>query len=195
MENLPEIPKEEIVQGDLLIGNQQSLAMREGANQTNLVDRVSQNLENANQRYWNAEMNSNQIFNNEIGKYNFLTNNQNNLLQRINNPEIKLWRYQNKLYYRDNSGQLIIGNNSAIEKELSSRYGVNVHFVNDMNDALKNNNQYRTNTIFIAINNITVVEEEVFDNNQLFEIFNTYNGSWKRNLLAYTRFNKKRIPR
>ncbi|MFA6739934.1 MAG: hypothetical protein WCR78_00460 [Arcobacteraceae bacterium] len=195
MENLPEIPKEEIVKGELLIDNQQSLAMREGANQTNLVHRVSQNLENANQRYWNAEMNSNQIFNNEIGKYNFLINNQNNLLQRINNPEIKLWRYQNKLYYRDNSGQLIIGNNSAIEKELSSRYGVNVHFVNDMNDALKNNNQYRTNTIFIAINNITVVEEEVFDNNQLFEIFNTYNGSWKRNLLAYTRFNKKRIPR
>ena len=79
-----------------------------------------------------------------------------------------------------------------IQKELSCRYGSDVFIVNDLNDVLTNkNHQYRVNTIFIAINSIVAVEEEVFYIDKKDEIFFDSNNVWKRNLLAYTRFNKK----
>ncbi len=204
MENLPTIQDKEIVYGELIddtlqefINNNQQLSMMQNTISNQLVsfNKIVQNIEITNQRYLNAENNRQYLFNNEITKYNDLIVKQNNLLKRINYPEIKLWRFQNLLYFRTNGGQLIINNIIEIQKELSSRYGSDVVIVNDINDVLRNNNQYRVNTVFIAINNISVVEEEVFDNNESFEIFNRNNSSWKRNLLAFTRFNKKRIPR
>lgn len=213
MSKLPIRNEKEIVYGELLVDKNINYHetldfMQEGKNIANVFSQVTkevnhsiqqfnysiQSMENSNQRYINAEYNKQWIHNNEIQKYNELMQNQSNLFNLINYLEIRFWRYKEKLYFRTTKGQLIIDNNIEIQKELSSRYGADVFIVNDMNDALKNNNQYRTNTIFIAINNITVVEEEVFENNQSSEIFNTYNGGWKRNLLAYTRFNKKRIP-
>ena len=206
--------EKEIVYGELLVDKNINYHetldfMQEGKNIANVFSQVTkeinhsiqqfnysiQSMENSNQRYISAEYNKQWIHNNEIQKYNELMQKQSNLFNLINYLEIRFWRYKEKLYFRTTKGQLIIDNNIEIQKELSSRYGADVFIVNDMNDALKNNNQYRTNTIFIAINNIAVVEEEVFDNNQSSEIFYTYNGGWKRNLLAYTRFNKKRIPR
>lgn len=202
--------EKEIVYGELLVDKNINYHetldfMQEGKNIANVFSQVTkeinhsiqqfnysiQSMENSNQRYINAEYNKQWIHNNEIQKYNELMQKQSNLFNLINYLEIRFWRYKEKLYFRTTKGQLIIDNNIEIQKELSSRYGADVFIVNDMNDALKNNNQYRTNTIFIAINNIAVVEEEVFDNNQSSEIFYTYNGGWKRNLLAYTRFNKK----
>ena len=180
--------------GSRLIGVLQVIE-NEVVNSTNRLNQAVRTNENVIQRYWNTENDIHWIHHNEVNKYNDLMSKQNNLLVKINNPEIKLWRFKNLLYFRTNSGQLIIDNHIEIQKELSSRYGADVNIVNDINDVLRNNNQYRVNTIFVAINNIIIVEEEVFDNNQSFEIFNTDNGVWKRNLLAFTRFNKKRIPR
>lgn len=179
--------------GSRLIGVLQVIE-NEVVNSTNRLNQAVRTNENVIQRYWNTENDRQWIYHNEVNKYNDLMSKQNNLLGKINYPEIKLWRFKNLLYFRTNSGQLIIDNHIGIQKELSSRYGADVNIVNDINDVLRNNNQYRVNTIFVAINNIIIVEEEVFDNNQSFEI-NTYNGVWKRNLLAFTRFNKKRIPR
>jgi len=93
-------------------------------------------MENINQRYLNAEANKQWAYNNETSKYNTWIEKQNNLLTRINNPEIKLWRYKNQLYYRTNSGELINDNQVEIQKELSSRYGSDVYIVYDMNDVL-----------------------------------------------------------
>ena len=180
--------------GSRLIGVLQVIE-NEVVNSTNRLNQAVRTNENVIQRYWNTENDIKWIYHNEVNKYNDLMSKQNNLLGKINYPEIKLWRFKNLLYFRTNSGQLIIDNHIEIQKELSSRYGADVNIVNDINDVLRNNNQYRVNTIFVAINNIIIVEEEVFDNNQSFEIFNTDNGVWKRNLLAFTRFNKKRIPR
>ena len=180
--------------GSRLIGVLQVIE-NEVVNSTNRLNQAVRTNENVIQRYWNTENDRQWIYHNEVNKYNDLMSKQNNLLGKINYPQIKLWRFKNLLYFRTNSGQLIIDNHIEIQKELSSRYGADVNIVNDINDVLRNNNQYRVNTIFVAINNIIIVEEEVFDNNQSFEIFNTYNGVWKRNLLAFTRFNKKRIPR
>lgn len=214
MGNLPMKKENETIYGEVVgepsIGYQEALNVsQESRDITNTLGQVTselnygiqqfnhaiQSMENSNQRYINAENTKQWIYNNEVQKYNELIQKQNNLLNWINQPEKKFWRYKDKLYYRTNSGQLIINNHIEIQKELSSRYGSDVFIVNDINDALKNINQYRVNTIFIAINNITVVEEEVFDNNQYFEIFNTYNSGWKRNLLAYTRYSKKGIIR
>ena len=180
--------------GSRLIGVLQVIE-NEVVNSTNRLNQAVRTNENVIQRYWNTENDIKWIYHNEVNKYIDLMSKQNNLLRKINYPEIKLWRFKNLLYFRTNSGQLIIDNHIEIQKELSSRYGADVNIVNDINDVLRNNNQYRVNTIFVAINNIIIVEEEVFDNNQSFEIFNTDNGVWKRNLLAFTRFNKKRILR
>lgn len=179
--------------GSELIGTLQTIES-EVVNSTNRLNQVTRNNENAIQRYWNTENNKQMIYNNEVNKYNDLIFKQNNLLTRVNFPNIKLWRFKNSLYFRTNSGQLIIDNHIEIQKELSSRYGPDdVCIVNDMNDVLKNNNQYRINTIFIAINNLATVEEEVFDIYKTDEIFLSFNNCWKRNLLAYTRYSKKGI--
>lgn len=214
MDNLPIKKENETVYGEVVgepsIGFQDALnVLQEGINITNAVGQVTselnygiqqfnysiQSMENSNQRYIEAENTKQWIYYNEAQKYNELIQKQNNLFDWVNYLEKKLWRYKDKLYYRTNGGQLIINNHTEIQKELSSRYGSDVFIVNDMNDALKNCNQYRVNTVFIAINNIVVVEAEVFDNNQYFELFITYNGVWKRNLLAHTRYSKKGIIR
>ena len=187
-----------------VIGN---MSIYEGINTVNVLEAVNDNmryqlanygnnigdLEYINQRYWQADANRQYIWNNEMGKYNSLINTQNRLLYRINYPEIRLWRYQNQLYYHTNNGQLIIGNEIEIQKELSSRYGCNVCIVNDINDVLQKNNEYRINTFPIAINSLPVVEEELFNPNTDFEIFQDYSSAWKRNLLAHTRYQNNKL--
>lgn len=178
--------------GTQLIGALKTIE-NEVATSTNQLNQTVRANENAIQRYLNTENNRQWIYNNEVNKYNDLMNRQNSLLDRINFLTIKLWRFKNSLYFRTNSGQLIIDNHIEIQKELSSRYGTDIYIVNDINDVLRSNKQYRVNTVFIAINNIVTVEEEVFDIYQTDEIFLAFNNVWKRNLLSYTRFNKKGI--
>lgn len=151
-------------------------------------------LEHTNQRYWQAEANRQSVWNNEANKYGLLMSSQNNLLNQINYPEIRLWRYQNHLYYRSRNGQLIIDNQIEIQKELSSRYGIDVYIVNDINNVLRGNNNIRINTIFIAINSLPSVEEELFYPHIKYELFHDQNGVWRRNLLAYTRYSLKGLP-
>jgi hypothetical protein len=161
----------------------------------NMLMQAAQTTEYAVQRYYNAEADRQMVVNNENRKYDSLLFSQDNLLDRINTPEIRIWRYENQLYYRSNNGQLIIGNQVEIKKELSSRYGGDIHIVNDLNDVLNNN--IRVNTIFIAINNLPVVEEELFNLSTNYELssesFPNFNIVWKRNLLASTRFLKQRL--
>lgn len=151
-------------------------------------------MENISQRYWNAETNKQLIYNNEVSKYSTLMDRQNNLLNnRINITEISLWRYKNKLYYRTKSGELIIDNHIEIQKELSSRYGPDVYIVYDMNDVLKNNSQIRVNTVFIAVNCLPVADQEIVEPNSKYELIQYSDGTFKRNLLAHTRYMKNRL--
>jgi len=158
----------------------------------NMLTQAVQSTEHALQRYWNTEANRQMVVNNENRKYNSLLFSQNNLLNRINTSKIQIWRYENQLYYRSNNGQLIIGNQVEIKKELSSRYGGDIHIVNDLNDIL-HNNKIRVNTIAISINNLHVVEEECFTLDTNNEVYQHFNGIWKRNLLANTRLLKQRL--
>ena len=150
-------------------------------------------MENMNQRYWDAETSRQVVINNEVGKYDQLLDTQNNLLNRINYPEIRFWRYKNQLYYRANSGQLIIDNHIEVQKELSSRYGPDVYIVYDMNDVLKNNSQIRVNTVFIAVNCLPVVDQEIVEPNSKYELLQYCDGTFKRNLLAHTRYMQNRL--
>jgi len=149
-------------------------------------------LENIADKYYYVQNDLNEIYNNEFRKYEILMTEQNNLLNKIDKSETSLWRYNDKLYYRTNSGQLIIDNPSEIAKEISSRYSFEVSFVNDMNDVLISKKQIRVNTIFIAINCLIIVDKEKFYSSRSFEIVETSNGNWNRNLLAHTRYIKKR---
>ena len=84
--------------GSRLIGVLQVIE-NEVVNSTNRLNQAVRTNENVIQRYWNTENDIQWIFNNEFNKYNDLINRQNNLLGRINYPEIKLWRFQNLLYF------------------------------------------------------------------------------------------------
>ena len=212
MGDLPMKKENETIYGEVVeepsIGYQDAVnVLQEGRNITNAFRQVTselnygiqqfnhsiQSMENSNQRYINAENTKQWIYNNEVKKYNELIQKQNNLLVRINSFETKFWRYKDKLYYRTNSGKLIINDRIEIQKELSSRYGQDVYIVYDMNDVLKDNSQIRINTVYIAINCLPVVDEEILDAINTFEILIYPNGICKRNLLANTRYMKKRL--
>lgn len=154
----------------------------------NMLMQAAQTTEYAVQRYYNAEADRQIVVNNENRKYDSLLLSQDNLLDRINTPEIRIWRYGDQLYYRSNNGQLIIGNQVEMKKELSSRYGSDIHIVNDLNDVININK-----VIPIAINNLPVVEEECFTLDTDYELYQHFDGIWKRNLLASTRFLKQNL--
>jgi hypothetical protein len=141
--------KQLVNHGIQLIGVLQIIG-NEVVNLTTGLNQAIINNENAIQIYWNTENDRRFIYNNEINKYNDLLFRQNNLLNIINDSNIKLWRFKNLIYFRTNSGKLIRNNYLEIQKELSCRYGSDVFIVNDLNDVLTNkNHQYRVNTIFI----------------------------------------------
>ena len=175
MEDLSIKKKVDTVCGELVNDNevkqfinyneQLSMMMNTIEDQVNSLNRTSQNFENANQRYINTENNRQLIINYEYNRYMDLIGQQNNLIERINSQEIQLSRYRDKIYYRTNSGQLIIDNNIEIQKELSSRYGPDVYIINDMNDVLNINTQIRVNTVYITINALPVVDEEIVEPN------------------------------
>jgi DNA helicase HerA-like ATPase len=150
-------------------------------------------MENIDQRYWNADANRQWVNNNELNRYTILIDGQNNLLNRINFPEISLWRQKKLLYYRTNSGELIIDDRIETQKELSSRYGPDVYIVYDMNDVLKSNTQIRVNTVFIAVNCLPVVDQEIVETNSKYELLQYSDGTFKRNLLANTRYMRERL--
>lgn len=203
MEDLSIKKKADVAYGELVDDNemqqfindseQLSMMMNGVKHQINSLNIISRNKENAIQRYLNTEFNNQLIQNNELNKYSDLIRQQNNLISRINDQEIQLSRYRDKIYYRTNSGQLIIDNNIEIQKELSSRYGPDVYIINDMNDILNINTQIRVNTVYITINALPVVDEEIVEPNTKQELILYANGTWKRNLLAYTRYTKERL--
>lgn len=166
--------------------------------QVGLYNRNIRKLENSNVRYWDAQANFNQIMNNEERKYDYFKNKEQSILCDINRPSqpIRLWRFKNKFYYRPTQyGELKICDEQELEKEISSRYcNINIKIVNDLNDALSYKKMdIRVDTTYIAINAIPVVDEEVFDINQMNEIFVNHQGYLSRNYLSYTSYLHKRF--
>lgn len=153
-------------------------------------------LENSIYRYWNAQNQYANIENNEFRKYKELEDAQNSLLDDINNKNYPcgIWRYKNNYYYRASpQSKLCIGNAEEISKEIKSRYSINVHIVDDLNNIPNNIKEIKFDTTFISIKSIIVIEDEVIEPNQQYEIFQTRDGKIYRNLIVNTEYLKMRF--
>lgn len=153
-------------------------------------------LENVNNRYWNAQYEYSNIENNEYRKYRNLLDDQNNLLNNIykSNYPCGLWRYEDDFYYRASpQSEVCIGNKEKISKEISSRYPMNVHIVDDLNNISNNTKEMKFDTAFISTKSIIVIDGEVIAQNEQYEIFKDRDGRFYRNLIVNTEFLKKRF--
>ena len=163
------------------------------SHQVRFYGRNIRDLENFNDRYWNTQVDYNQIVNNEEKRYDYFKNKEQAIVCDINRPNkaIQLWRYKDTFYYRPNLfHSLIIGDEKMIAEEISSRYSnINIVFVSDLNDALfyKKMN-IRIDTTYIAKNSIPTVDEEIFDITRMEEININCQGSYSRNTLSYSIF-------
>ena len=179
------------------IANDQNNTLQQGIiqyspnyNSNDSVQLTGHNLtraENQAQRYWQLQQNLYAIYQNEHNRYNYFKTSQDNLLSSINFDMFRIWRYKNKFYYRPKQdSDLIIGSKDEIANEISSRFhNINVHIVDNLNDVLTSA-QVKINTVYIALNSITVVENEVFETRYFYNIFLNQNGSFSRNLLHHT---------
>lgn len=159
------------------------------------LDRHLRHLENANDKYWNAQDDYDYIENNEFRKYRNLLDAQNNLLNNIHsNYPFGIWRYKGDFYYRASpQSELCSGNKENISKEISSRYALNVHIVDDLNNIPNNIKEIRFDTVFISVKSIIVIDDEVIEPNQQYEIFKDRDGKYYRNLIVNTKFLEKRF--
>lgn len=115
---------------------------------------------------------------------------ENNIMSRINYSSIRFWRFKDKFYYRHTPNtNLVVGNKKTIVQEISSRFNTNVHIVKDLNDVLlSTTKQIRVNTVFIEINSIPLVEEEVFNTKIMNEVYFDNQGLLFRNLFRGTAY-------
>ena len=153
-------------------------------------------LENVNNRYWNAQYDYSNIENNEYIKYKNLLDCQDDLLNHIHNSNYPcgLWKYKDDFYYRASpQSELCIGNAEKISKEISSRYPINVRIVDDLNDISNNIKEIRFDTVFISKKSIIVIDGEVIEPTQQYEIFKHRNGKFYRNLIVTTESLTKRF--
>lgn len=170
-----------------------SKEISQNSNQLNYQMRT---LENSIDRYWNTRVDYRHIKNNKHREYNNLISDQNSLLNSINekNYPFGLWRYKDDFYYRASSqSELCIGNAEKISKEISSRYPMNVHIVDDLNNIPNNIKEIKFDTVCISKKSIIVIDGEVIEPNQQYEIFHDRDGRFYRNLIVNTEFLKKRF--
>ena len=179
---LPNNQNNTSLQVDVLPGNNHNSNISNGLDNSALIETKKQIEE-----YFIIQRNLVAIYQNEHNRYNYLKSSQDNLLKSINFDMIRFWRYKKKFYYRPSQdSDLIIGSKDEITNEISSRYhNINVHIVDDLNDVLTSV-QVKINTVYIALNSITVVENEVFETRYFYNIFLNQNGSFSRNLLHHT---------
>lgn len=158
-------------------------------NSIQLTSRDLTKAENQAQRYWQLQQNFYNIFLNEHNRYSYFKSSQDNLLRSINFDMIRLWRYKKKFYYRPTQdSDLIVGKKNEIATEIGSRFhNINVNIVDDLNEVLTSS-QVKVDTVYIALNSITVVENEVFEPTNSYNIFQNPNGSFSRNLLHHTSY-------
>lgn len=179
---LPNNQNNTSLQVDVLPGNNHNSNISNRLDNSALIETKKQIEE-----YFIIQRNLVAIYQNEHNRYNYLKSSQDNLLKSINFDMIRFWRYKKKFYYRPSQdSDLIIGSKDEITNEISSRFNnINVHIVDDLNDVLTSV-QVKINTVYIALNSITVVENEVFETRYFYNIFLNQNGSFSRNLLHHT---------
>lgn len=205
MNNLPMIKENNVIHGELVddkfqefdsLNRQFSIAQSDLYYNIRQYDRNVGYLENVNNRYWNAQYDYSNIENNEYIKYKNLLDRQDDLLNHIHNSNYPcgLWRYKDDFYYRASpQSELCIGNKEKISKEISSRYPMNIHIIDDLNNIPNNIKEIRFDTVFISTKSIIVIDGEVIEPKEQYEIFQDRDGRFYRNLIINTEFLKKRF--
>lgn len=158
-----------------------------------VYNRNIRNLENSNNRLWNAQINYNQIMNNEQMRYDFFKAKAQSIVYDINKPyqPPRLWREGDKYYYRPSPFSPVInGDKEIVAKEISSRYcNVNIDFVKDLNDGSSYKNpEIRIDTTYIPDNMIPVIDNKVFDPTMMDEVYVNTQGLLSRNHLTYSSY-------
>ena len=205
MDNLPMKQENEVIQGEVIndelqnfINDNKVLSMIQGGIHNNIrqYDRNVAYLENVNDRYIASQNNYYQIENNISNKYSNLKYEQDRLKDHINNSNYPygFWRYKKLFYYRASpESELCKGNVQEISEEISSRYPMNVHIIPDLNNIPNNIKEIKSDTVFLSIKSIIVIEGEVIDTTQQYEIYQDNQGRYWRNLVLNTEFLKKRF--
>ena len=204
MSNFPIRKKDDIVYGEIVDEkfqiydnlNRQSSIQSDFQYNIRQYDKNVVYLENVNNRYWNAQYDYSNIENNEYIKYKNLLDRQDDLLNHIHNSNYPcgLWRYKDDFYYRASpQSELCIGNKEKISKEISSRYPMNIHIIDDLNNIPNNIKEIRFDTVFISTKSIIVIDGESIEPNLQYEIFLNLDGKSYRNLIINTEFLKKRF--
>lgn len=179
---LPNNQNNTSLQVDVLPGNNHNSNISNRLDNSALIETKKQIEE-----YFIIQRNLVAIYQNEHNRYNYLKSSQDNLLKSINFDMIRFWRYKKKFYYRPSQdSDLIIGSKDEITNEISSRYhNINVHIVDDLNDVLTSV-QVKIDAVYLSLNSIYVVENEVFEPTTFYNIFQNQNGLYLRNLFHHT---------
>ena len=205
MNNIPMQYKNELVTGELIddelqefIDNNEQLSMIQTGINYNIkqFDKNVNYLNGTMNKYWNSQHSYSQIENNENIKYSNLKSKQDALIGQINSSNFPcgLWRFKDKYYYRPKPElDLCIGNAEKISEEISGRYPINVKLIPDLNNVINNVKEIRSDTVFLSIKSIIVIESEVVEPTQEFEILQDYQGRFVRNLIINTEYLKKRF--
>lgn len=205
MVNIPMQYKNELVTGELIddelqefIGNNEQLSMIQAGINFNIkqFDKNVNYLNGTMNKYWNSQYSYSQIENNENIKYSNLKSKQDALIGQINSSNFPcgLWRFKDKYYYRPKPElDLCIGNAEKISEEISGRYPINVKLIPDLNNVINNVKEIRSDTIFLSSKSIIVIEGEVVEPTQQFEILQDYQGKFVRNLIINTEYLNKRF--
>lgn len=205
MGNLQIAQNKEIVYGELMkdefqkldyINKQFSIVQSDFHQNIRQYDRNVDYLESINYKYWNTQYEYSNIENNEFQKYINLKKRQDDLINHINNSNYSngLWRYKDIFYYRASpQNELCIGNAERISSEISSRYPINVRIIDDLNNIPNNIKEISFDTVFISKKSIIVIDSEIIEPNQQYEIFQTIDRKFYRNLIVNTEFLRKRF--
>ena len=197
--------REEIIYGELIdtefkkldyINRQFSTLQSNFHQNIRQYDRNIDYLQSVNFKYWNTQFAYSNIENNEFQKYINLKKRQDELINHINNSNYSygLWRYKEDFYYRASpQNELCIGNAERISSEISSRYPINVRITDDLNNIPNNIKEIKFDTIFLSKKSILVIDSEIIEPNQQYEIFQTIDRKFYRNLIVNTEFLRKRF--
>ena len=159
-------------------------------------DRNVANLGSVNDRYFEEVAKYNYIQNDVARKYGDLKYDQDQLKSHIDNANYPYghWKYKKRFYYRASpSSELCKGNTEQISEDISERYPMNVQLIPDLNNLINKPKEIRSYTVYISTKSIIVIEGEVINTTQQYEIFQDNQGKFFRNLIINTEYLNKRF--
>lgn len=190
----------EVIDEDLqsFINDNKALSIIQNGINHNIMqhDRNVAYFGSVNDRYFEEEAKYNYIQNDVARKYGDLKYEQDHLKAHIDtvNYPCGHWKYKKRFYYRASpNSELCKGNTEQISEDISERYPMNVQLIPDLNNLINKPKEIRSDTVYISTKSIIVIEGEVINTAQQYEIFQDNQGKFFRNLIINTEYLIKRF--